>query len=42
MNKILTLIGRSEELFNKDINNYNEKLKDIVAISSFLIIGGAG
>jgi len=41
-NKILDLIGRSEELFVKDINKYDNKLKKIVSASSFLVIGGAG
>ncbi|SFV55213.1 UDP-N-acetylglucosamine 4,6-dehydratase [hydrothermal vent metagenome] len=42
MNQILTLIGRSKELFNEDIANNNEELKRIVSSSSFLVIGGAG
>ena len=41
-NKILDLIGRSEELFVKDINKYDTRLKKIVSASSFLVIGGAG
>ena len=40
--KILNLIGRDEELFSQDIENHNEKLKEIVSSSSFLVIGGAG
>ncbi len=40
--KILNLIGRDEELFLKDIENHNKKLKEIVSSSSFLVIGGAG
>lgn len=39
---ILSLIGRSEELFTNDIVSYSEKLAEIVASSSFLVIGGAG
>ncbi len=42
MNNILNLIGRDEELFSQDIENYNKKLKEIVSSSSFLVIGGAG
>ena len=41
-NKILDLIGRSEELFVNDINKYDTRLKKIVSASSFLDIGGAG
>jgi UDP-N-acetylglucosamine 4,6-dehydratase len=39
---ILSLIGRTEELFLRDIGNYNDELKAIVFSSSFLVIGGAG
>ncbi|MFM2265150.1 MAG: hypothetical protein RLZ77_570, partial [Bacteroidota bacterium] len=39
---ILKLIGRTEFLFSKDINNYQNKLNDIVTSSKFLVIGGAG
>ena len=42
MNQILNLIGRNKELFNEDIANHNEELKNIVSFSSFLVIGGAG
>ena len=42
MSNILKLIGRDEELFLKDIEKYNKKLKEIVSSSSFLVIGGAG
>ena len=42
MSKILKLIGRTKELFCEDINKYNDKLKNIVSSSSFLVIGGAG
>ena len=41
-NKILNLIGRKEELFEEDVNQYNRELKKIVSSSSFLVIGGAG
>lgn len=39
---ILSLIGRNQELFTDDILNNNEKLKQIVSYSTFLVIGGAG
>jgi len=39
---ILNLIGRSKELLYNDIQNYNQQLSNIVKLSSFLIIGGAG
>lgn len=42
MNQILKLIGRNKELFSTDILNNNAKLRNIVASSTFLVIGGAG
>jgi FlaA1/EpsC-like NDP-sugar epimerase len=42
MSKILSLIGRTKELFTDDIQNKNEELKKIVSSSTFLVIGGAG
>ncbi|MDG1164983.1 MAG: UDP-N-acetylglucosamine 4,6-dehydratase, partial [Porticoccaceae bacterium] len=39
---ILKLIGRSKPLFDNDISDQNEKLKDLVQKSRFLVIGGAG
>ena len=42
MNHILTLIGRTKELFTEDILNNNQELKNIVSSSRFLVIGGAG
>ncbi|MEN9324173.1 MAG: UDP-glucose 4-epimerase [Bacteroidota bacterium] len=39
---ILKLIGRTDLLFSKDINNYQNKLNEIVTSSKFLVIGGAG
>lgn len=39
---ILNLIGRSEGLFKQDIKNNSNKIKKLVASSSFLVIGGAG
>lgn len=41
-NKIINLIGRTEELFEDDINKHNKELKKIISSSSFLVIGGAG
>jgi len=38
----LHLIGRTEELFNKDILKYQIELEAIVQVSKFLVIGGAG
>jgi FlaA1/EpsC-like NDP-sugar epimerase len=38
----LNLLGRNKELFEEDATNYNKKLKEIVSLSSFLVIGGAG
>lgn len=39
---ILKLIGRDNEIFEKDISVYEKELKDTVQNSSFLVIGGAG
>lgn len=39
---ILQLIGRTEELFKRDINCYDNELSSIVNNSSFLVLGGAG
>lgn len=39
---ILNLIGRNQNLFDQDINKYEEELKSIISQSSFLVIGGAG
>ena len=39
---ILKLIGRTEKLFEKDINENERELTEIVSGSSFLVIGGAG
>jgi FlaA1/EpsC-like NDP-sugar epimerase len=39
---ILHLVGRDNELFNCDINLWEETLTDIILESSFLVIGGAG
>ncbi len=40
--KVLNLIGRSQKLFEEDINKHDKELKKIVSSSSFLVIGGAG
>lgn len=42
MTDILPLIGRSQPLFAEDINACDSTLRDIVASSSFLVLGGAG
>ncbi|MDA8683867.1 UDP-N-acetylglucosamine 4,6-dehydratase [Gammaproteobacteria bacterium] len=39
---ILSLIGREDELFQSDIEELNDYLRDIVSKSSFLVIGAAG
>ena len=39
---ILNLIGREKELFEDDIANHDQQLKEIVSNSRFLVIGGAG
>jgi UDP-N-acetylglucosamine 4,6-dehydratase len=40
--QILDLIGRTQELFSQDIRKCENELSGIVAVSSFLVIGGAG
>ncbi|GAA6133786.1 UDP-N-acetylglucosamine 4,6-dehydratase [Oceaniserpentilla sp. 4NH20-0058] len=42
MNSILSLIGRTQELFANDISNHEEELCQIIAKSTFLVLGGAG
>lgn len=42
MQGYLSLIGRKEALFEKDIATYEVELKNKVSSSSFLVIGGAG
>lgn len=42
MSNILSLIGRSEELFTHDISTHEVQLKQIVSSSTFLVLGGAG
>ena len=39
---VLSLIGRSSELFSKDIENQSVFIENIISKSSFLVIGGAG
>lgn len=39
---MLSLIGRTKELFSDDITNHNKKLKSIISTSTFLVIGAAG
>lgn len=39
---ILKLIGRENELFKSDIQNYEDELLSIINKSSFLVVGGAG
>ena len=40
--KLLSLIGRSAELFSSDILKESASIVDIIACSRFLVIGGAG
>ncbi|KIF46911.1 UDP-N-acetylglucosamine 4,6-dehydratase [Vibrio owensii 47666-1] len=42
MTSILNLIGRTEALFDQDIQNHESELSRIVSASSFLVLGGAG
>lgn len=42
MSSILSLIGRSDELFTKDVNHHEIDLSQIVSESRFLVLGGAG
>lgn len=39
---LLKLIGRESELFERDINNHETELREIIRNSGFLILGGAG
>ena len=39
---ILKLIGRTEALFDDDIEQYDKELKEQISNSSFLVLGGAG
>ncbi|CAK3687800.1 UDP-N-acetylglucosamine 4,6-dehydratase [Vibrio crassostreae] len=42
MTNALSLIGRTEMLFNSDIEQHQNELADIISKSSFLVLGGAG
>lgn len=42
MSSILSLIGRDQVLFSNDIKNQQKELAEIVANSSFLVLGAAG
>jgi UDP-N-acetylglucosamine 4,6-dehydratase len=42
MTSIISLIGRSTELFVKDLDTDELKLHQIVGSSRFLVLGGAG
>ncbi|MEW4541065.1 UDP-N-acetylglucosamine 4,6-dehydratase, partial [Vibrio cholerae] len=42
MSDILNLIGRTQALFNADIEKNQQELADIVSQSTFLVLGGAG
>ncbi|EHF4930721.1 UDP-N-acetylglucosamine 4,6-dehydratase [Enterobacter hormaechei] len=42
MDNILQLIGRNKKLFSEDISQSENKLKQIVSESRFLVLGGAG
>ena len=39
---MITLLGRSKELFIEDIKNHKKELEQIVSGSRFLVLGGAG
>ena len=39
---VLKLVGRSQPLFNEDINRHNKEISEIIKKSKFLIIGAAG
>ena len=39
---VINLIGRKHEIFETDIQNNQKQLSEIVSISCFLVIGGAG
>jgi len=38
----LSLIGRDEALFGKDLSSYSDELISLVSKGRFLVIGGAG
>jgi len=39
---VLEIIGRDQELFGTDIEDFSEEVNDTVAKSKFLVVGGAG
>ena len=39
---VSSIIGRSKDLFFKDIQRYESRLSTLISTSSFLIVGGAG
>lgn len=39
---MLSLIGRSKELFTEDLTKFEKQLNEVVSSSRFLVIGGAG
>lgn len=39
---MLDIIGRKKNLFDKDINDRSDDLKNIISKSKFLVLGGAG
>ncbi len=42
MMNVLSLIGRSSELFVDDLKAFGDQLNELVSSSSFLVLGGAG
>ncbi len=42
MDFVFKIIGREKELFAPDIERHEERLKELIEASSFLVIGGAG
>ncbi|PHS14927.1 MAG: UDP-N-acetylglucosamine 4,6-dehydratase [Kangiella sp.] len=42
MSNVLSLIGREKPLFVDDIGSHEKKLTEIIASSTFLVLGGAG
>ena len=42
MNDISLLLNREKELFNSDIQLFGKELSEIISLSSFLVLGGAG
>jgi len=38
----LKLIGRDNLLFTNDLNSFSKDLMDIISVSTFLVLGGAG